>query len=69
MLMQNRQSHRPDAAIVAALQRLGAVLLGKANMHEVGLGASGINPAHGACRNPCDLDHLAGEAELLIEYR
>jgi hypothetical protein len=36
-----------DAACVAQLRACGAVLAGKANMHELGAGTSGINPHHG----------------------
>lgn len=36
-----------DAACVAPLRACGAVLAGKANMHELGAGTSGINPHHG----------------------
>jgi len=43
-----------DATAVARLRAAGAVLLGKANMHEIGLGVTGINPHHGAARNPYD---------------
>ncbi|HUU03300.1 MAG TPA: amidase [Myxococcota bacterium] len=43
-----------DATAVARLRAAGAVLLGKANMHEIGLGVTGVNPHHGAARNPYD---------------
>ena len=39
-----------DAACVAQLRACGAVLAGKANMHELGAGTSGINPHHGYVR-------------------
>jgi hypothetical protein len=45
---------------VAALRACGAVLAGKANMHELGAGTSGINPHHGATRNPCDPARVSG---------
>jgi hypothetical protein len=35
-----------DAACVAQLRACGAILAGKANMHELGAGTSGINPHH-----------------------
>uniref|UniRef100_A0A061R1V2 Fatty acid amide hydrolase-like n=1 Tax=Tetraselmis sp. GSL018 TaxID=582737 RepID=A0A061R1V2_9CHLO len=44
----------------AALRRAGAVLLGKANMHEIGQGVTGWNSHHGAARNPYDPARLAG---------
>jgi len=49
-----------DAAVVAALRRAGAVLLGKTNMHEIGIGVTGINPHHGAVRNPYNPMHVTG---------
>ncbi|KAG2560453.1 hypothetical protein PVAP13_8KG062400 [Panicum virgatum] len=49
-----------DAACVAQLRACGAVLAGKANMHELGAGTSGINPHHGATRNPCDPARVSG---------
>ena len=41
----------------AALRAAGALLVGKTNMHEIGIGVSGINTnarTHGVCRNPHD---------------
>lgn len=49
-----------DAEVVRRLRAAGAVLIGKANMHEIGMGATGHNAHHGAARNPYDLDHAAG---------
>ncbi|KQJ92076.1 hypothetical protein BRADI_4g41550v3 [Brachypodium distachyon] len=49
-----------DAACVAPLRACGAVLAGKANMHELGAGTSGINPHHGSARNPYDAGKVAG---------
>jgi len=43
-----------DATAVTRLRAAGAVLIGKANMHEIGLGVTGVNPHHGAARNPYD---------------
>lgn len=43
-----------DAEAVARLRRAGALLIGKANMHELGLGVTGLNPHHGSARNPYD---------------
>lgn len=48
-------SHRPvkaSAPVVSALQRMGAVLLGKSTMHEVGLGVTGLNLRTGTPLNP-----------------
>jgi len=49
-----------DASTVARLRAAGAVLIGKTNMHEVGIGVTGINPHHGACRNPYDIGRVTG---------
>ncbi len=49
-----REPAREDAATVARLRAAGALLLGKANMHEIGITPSGTNPHHGAARNPYD---------------
>lgn len=49
-----------DGTTVARLRAAGALLIGKANMHELGLGVTGINPHHGAARNPYDDGHVTG---------
>lgn len=41
-----------DAWIVARLREAGVLLIGKTNMHEVGLGVTGLNPFHGTPVNP-----------------
>jgi len=46
--------------VVRRLRAAGAVLVGKTNMHEIGMGATGHNTHHGAARNPYDLDRAAG---------
>jgi Asp-tRNA(Asn)/Glu-tRNA(Gln) amidotransferase A subunit family amidase len=51
---------KADATVVARLRAAGALLIGKANMHELGLGVTGINPHHGAARNPYDRQRAAG---------
>src|ERR671922_107086 len=38
----------------------GALLVGKANMHEIGLGVTGMNPHTGFCRNPWDAGRISG---------
>lgn len=43
-----------DATAVQRLRDAGAVLIGKTNMQEMGLGVTGINSHHGAARNPYD---------------
>lgn len=49
-----------DAAVVDRLRRQGALLVGKANMHEIGINPNGLNVHFGAVRNPFNLDHDAG---------
>lgn len=49
-----------DATVVARLRAAGALLIGKTNMHEIGIGVTGGNPHHGVCRNPYDLLHHTG---------
>jgi Asp-tRNA(Asn)/Glu-tRNA(Gln) amidotransferase A subunit family amidase len=43
-----------DATVVSRLRKAGAVLLGKANMHEIGINPNGLNIHHGQVRNPYD---------------
>jgi Asp-tRNA(Asn)/Glu-tRNA(Gln) amidotransferase A subunit family amidase len=43
-----------DAWAVERLAAAGAVAVGKANLHEIGAGTTGINPHHGTPRNPLD---------------
>ncbi|MEW5855320.1 MAG: amidase [Myxococcota bacterium] len=55
-----RQASNVDSTVVARLRRAGALILGKTNMHEVALGATGINPHAGTARNPHDLERICG---------
>ncbi|XP_031096931.1 fatty acid amide hydrolase-like [Ipomoea triloba] len=41
-----------DAISVSRLRSCGVILVGKANMHELGLGTTGNNPNYGTTRNP-----------------
>ncbi|KAL8060832.1 hypothetical protein ABFX02_02G050800 [Erythranthe guttata] len=49
-----------DAPCVARLRTCGVILVGKANMHELGLGTTGNNPNHGTTRNPHDPERYTG---------
>lgn len=49
-----------DATVVARLREAGAVVLGKTNMHEIGINPLSDNPHHGTVRNPYNLDYNAG---------
>jgi Asp-tRNA(Asn)/Glu-tRNA(Gln) amidotransferase A subunit family amidase len=48
------QAAEKDATTVARLRAAGALLPGKTNMHELGIGVTGLNPHHGSARNPYD---------------
>ncbi|QSQ16962.1 amidase [Myxococcus landrumensis] len=49
-----------DATVAARLRAAGALILGKANMQEIGINPIGLNPHHGAARNPWNLGHITG---------
>lgn len=49
-----------DAAIVARLKAVGAVIVGKTNLHEAALGATSDNPWFGRCENPRLPGHTTG---------
>ena len=42
------------------LRDAGAVIAGVANMHELGMGSTGVVSAYGPARNPCNPAHCAG---------
>lgn len=43
-----------DATVTARLRAAGAVIVGKTNMHEIGIAPNGANANFGAVRNPFD---------------
>jgi len=49
-----------DATAVARLRAAGALLLGKANMHEIGINPDGLNVNFGSTRNPYNPKHDTG---------
>ena len=51
---------KTDATVSARLREMGALLIGKTNMHEIGIGVTGLNPHHGIARNPYSLNHYTG---------
>jgi Asp-tRNA(Asn)/Glu-tRNA(Gln) amidotransferase A subunit family amidase len=55
-----RKPAREDSTVVARMRAAGALLIGKANMHEIGIGVTGLNPHHGVARNPYNLGHYTG---------
>ncbi|MEK7483456.1 MAG: amidase [Planctomycetota bacterium] len=49
-----------DSTVVAKVRATGALLIGKTNMHEIGIGVTGLNPHYGVARNPYHLGHHTG---------
>jgi Asp-tRNA(Asn)/Glu-tRNA(Gln) amidotransferase A subunit family amidase len=47
-----KQPAARDATVVARLRAAGALLVGKTNMHEIGINPNGANANHGTVRNP-----------------
>ncbi|XVE49415.1 hypothetical protein DITRI_Ditri01bG0080900 [Diplodiscus trichospermus] len=50
--MHEVRSVKKDAVCVSRLRSCGVILIGKANMHELGMGTTGNNPNYGTTRNP-----------------
>ncbi|MFD1706416.1 amidase [Siminovitchia sediminis] len=48
------------ATTVKKLLGSGGIMLGKLNMHQLGLGSTGINPTYGAVRNPWNTHYMTG---------
>lgn len=55
-----RNIPRRDATVVAKLRKSGAIMIGKANLHEWALGVTNNNPHYGATRNPWSPDRIPG---------
>ena len=51
---------RRDDLLAKRLRAAGAVLIGKTNVPEFGLGSHSFNPVHGVTANPHDLSRTAG---------
>jgi len=49
-----------DRLLAERLRRAGAILIGKTNVSEFGLGSHTFNPVYGATRNPYDADLTCG---------
>ncbi|KAM0932199.1 putative hydrolase [Dioscorea sansibarensis] len=58
--MHKVRTVKQDAVCVARLRRCGVIFIGKANMHELGLGTTGNNPNYGTTRNPHAIDRYTG---------
>ncbi|WP_025061945.1 amidase [Sulfitobacter guttiformis] len=54
------QTAEADDLMVARLRAAGALIIGKTNTPEFGLGSHTFNPVHGATRNPYDLAKSSG---------
>ncbi|MBI5934311.1 MAG: amidase [Chloroflexi bacterium] len=51
---------REDSTAAARLRAAGALLIGKTNMHEIGINVTGLNPHYGVTRNPYNTAHYTG---------
>src|ERR1700732_1975497 len=49
-----------DAVGVAKLKEAGAIIIGKMNMHRLGMGTTGIDSYYGPVRNPGNAEHIPG---------
>jgi amidase len=49
-----------DSVMVERMRKAGAIIIGKTNTPEFGLGSHTYNPVYGATRNPYDLTRSAG---------
>jgi Asp-tRNA(Asn)/Glu-tRNA(Gln) amidotransferase A subunit family amidase len=55
-----RKPARYDATVVARLRDAGALLIGKTNMHEIGINPNGLNEHYGTVINPYGPTHESG---------
>jgi aspartyl-tRNA(Asn)/glutamyl-tRNA(Gln) amidotransferase subunit A len=49
-----------DAEVVRLLKEAGAIVVGKTNMHELGMGTTSVVSCFGPVHNPWNIDHVAG---------
>jgi aspartyl-tRNA(Asn)/glutamyl-tRNA(Gln) amidotransferase subunit A len=49
-----------DAAGVEKLKRAGAIVIGKMNMHTLGMGTTGLESCFGPVKNPWNADYIPG---------
>src|SRR5579864_1563946 len=52
-----------DAAGVERLKRAGAIIVGKMNMHTLGMGTTGLESCFGPVRNPWNADYIPRSEE------
>ncbi len=55
-----KEKAQTDAESVRRLREAGALLFGKTNMHEIGIGVTGLNPHFGVVRNPYNSSRYTG---------
>jgi Asp-tRNA(Asn)/Glu-tRNA(Gln) amidotransferase A subunit family amidase len=58
--MHEVRSVEKDAVCVSRLRSCGVIFIGKANMHEFGMGTTGNNSNYGTARNPHAPDRYTG---------
>ncbi|XP_065869684.1 fatty acid amide hydrolase [Euphorbia lathyris] len=58
--MHEVRSVEKDAVCVSRLRSCGVIFVGKANMHELGMGTTGNNSNYGTTRNPHAMDRYTG---------
>src|SRR3984893_2243067 len=49
-----------DAVGVAKLKEAGAIIIGKMNMHRLGMGTTGLDSYYGPVRNPWNAEYIPG---------
>ena len=49
-----------DAVGVAKLKEAGAIIIGKMNMHQLGIGTTALISYYGAIHNPWNSEYIAG---------
>ena len=49
-----------DAVSVTKLKNAGAIIIGKTNMHELGMGTTSLVSHYGRVHNPWNIEHIAG---------
>jgi aspartyl-tRNA(Asn)/glutamyl-tRNA(Gln) amidotransferase subunit A len=49
-----------DAVGVTRLKKAGAIIVGKMNMHQLGMGTTGLDSTFGPVRNPWNQDYIPG---------
>ncbi len=59
-IFSHRGAMPTDDVMVARMRAAGAIVIGKSNVPQFGLGSHSVNPVHGATRNPWDLSRTAG---------